>query len=79
MGRERTSDVKNSHGWTKTEEKYLCTSGETHGEQDWNSIAKAMCEKFPLRVLTSKQCRERWHNSLEAGINHKKWTIPEHI
>ena len=77
IGLERTRDLKNRHGWTLTEDKHLCNIVETHGAQNWNSIAKAMCEKFPLRVLTSKQCRERWHNSLEAGINHKKWTIPE--
>ena len=63
--------------WTFIEDKYLCSIVKEYGARNWNTISEAMCKKFPLSLRTSKQCRERWHNNLEAGYNHKRWSIKE--
>jgi Myb-like DNA-binding domain len=44
----------------------------TTGPKKWSNIAS----KLPGR--TGKQCRERWHNHLNPGINKSKmWTVDE--
>ncbi|KAF6175911.1 hypothetical protein GIB67_003399 [Kingdonia uniflora] len=38
------------------------------GAKMWSTIAQAL----PGRI--GKQCRERWHNHLNPGINKQAWT-----
>nr|CAB3465327.1 unnamed protein product [Digitaria exilis] len=43
------------------------------GPKKWSTIAQAL----PGRI--GKQCRERWHNHLNPGINKDAWTQEEEI
>jgi transcriptional activator Myb len=42
-----------------------------YGAKKWSKIAA----ELPGRI--GKQCRERWHNHLNPGINKKPWTEEE--
>jgi hypothetical protein len=52
--------------WTAEEDSQLLQLVQVHGPQDWNLIA----EHIPGRI--GKQCRERWHNSLNPELNKVK-------
>lgn len=60
--------------WTAEEDSSLISLAITHNARNWNIIAASMNERFPIGKKTSKQCRERWHNCLDLGINHKSWS-----
>lgn len=57
--------------WTAAEDKLLLQLVTTQGPQDWTAIA----EHIPGRI--GKQCRERWHNSLDPALNKGPWTPEE--
>ena len=49
------------------------------GDKRWTKIAKQLSSRFSIqhRYLphrTGKQCRERWHNHLDPGIDKTEWT-----
>mmetsp|Transcript_1525 Transcript_1525/g.5226 ORF Transcript_1525/g.5226 Transcript_1525/m.5226 type:complete len:523 (-) Transcript_1525:1300-2868(-) len=57
--------------WTEEEDQKLMQLVKLHGAKKWSMIAI----KIPGRI--SKQCRERWVNSLNPEINRGPWTKEE--
>jgi len=57
--------------WTAEEDNCLKELVESLGTGNWTLIAQSL----PTR--TGKQCRERWHNHLGAGIKKGEWTEEE--
>jgi hypothetical protein len=48
---------------------------------DWDEIADSLASlsSNSFSKKTAKQCRERWHNSLDPSINQSPWTSKETI
>lgn len=59
--------------WSKEEDEIIIQMVNKHGPKKWSTIAQAL----PGRI--GKQCRERWHNHLNPGINKEAWTQEEEI
>ena len=57
--------------WSEEEDALLRALVLQYGAQEWNSIA----EHIPGRI--GKQCRERWHNSLDPALKKAPWTEEE--
>ena len=57
--------------WTPEEDERLLQLVHAHGPSHWNRIA----EHIPGRI--GKQCRERWHNSLNPDLKKTPWTEEE--
>ncbi|CAH8354658.1 unnamed protein product [Eruca vesicaria subsp. sativa] len=62
----------NKGHWTQQEDETIAKLVE-NGLKKWSLIAKYL----PGRI--GKQCRERWHNHLDPGINKKAWTQEEEL
>ncbi|CAH2054386.1 unnamed protein product [Thlaspi arvense] len=59
--------------WTQEEDETIVELVEKYGPAKWSVIAKSL----PGRI--GKQCRERWHNHLNPGINKDAWTTEEEL
>lgn len=59
--------------WSKEEDDIIVEMVKKYGPKKWSTIAQAL----PGRI--GKQCRERWHNHLNPGINKEAWTQEEEI
>ncbi|PAN16651.1 hypothetical protein PAHAL_3G074900 [Panicum hallii] len=59
--------------WSKEEDEIIIEMVNKLGPKKWSTIAQAL----PGRI--GKQCRERWHNHLNPGINKDAWTQEEEI
>ncbi|CAM0957340.1 unnamed protein product [Alopecurus aequalis] len=59
--------------WSKEEDDIIIKMVKEYGPTKWSAIAQAL----PGRI--GKQCRERWHNHLNPGINKDSWTQEEEI
>lgn len=59
--------------WSKEEDEIITQMVNKLGPKKWSTIAQAL----PGRI--GKQCRERWHNHLNPGINKDAWTQDEEI
>ncbi|XP_014753766.1 transcription factor MYB3R-1 isoform X2 [Brachypodium distachyon] len=59
--------------WSKEEDEVIVDMVRKYGPKKWSTIAQAL----PGRI--GKQCRERWHNHLNPGINKEAWTQEEEI
>ncbi|KAF6988683.1 hypothetical protein CFC21_006165 [Triticum aestivum] len=59
--------------WSKEEDDVIIQMVKKYGPTKWSTIAQAL----PGRI--GKQCRERWHNHLNPGINKDAWTQEEEI
>lgn len=57
--------------WQKVDDAKLRQLIQKNGTRNWSLIAEAI----PGR--TGKQCRERWHNHLDASIVKADWTAEE--
>ena len=57
--------------WTGQEDQTIIRFVEVHGRKSWTKLA----ELLPGRI--GKQCRERWINHLDPGINHGPFTQEE--
>jgi len=62
---------KTKKSWTSDEDKILLDLTKIHGTTNWTLIA----EGLPNR--SGKQCRERFHNHLQANIKKGAWTDEE--
>ncbi len=80
QGTSENVNAKNSTGgckpkakksWTSEEDKVLLDLTKIHGTTNWTLIA----EGLPNR--SGKQCRERFHNHLQANIKKGAWTDEE--
>ena len=47
------------------------------GESDWKTISFLLQLKYGIKNKSSKQCRERWFNSLCPNINKGNWNKKE--
>ncbi|KAE8658105.1 Myb-related protein 3R-1 [Hibiscus syriacus] len=59
--------------WTKEEDEMIIELVNKFGPKKWSTIA----QHLPGRI--GKQCRERWHNHLNPGINKEAWTQEEEL
>jgi myb proto-oncogene protein len=50
------------------EDRALIALVRAHGLRSWSRLAKQMSNRTP------KQCRERWHNHLDPGLNRGPWS-----
>ncbi|KAM7508683.1 hypothetical protein LguiA_019136 [Lonicera macranthoides] len=57
--------------WLKEEDKRIIELVGLQGNKKWSQIA----QQLPGRI--GKQCRERWYNHLNPGINKAPWTKEE--
>ena len=47
------------------------------GPSDWKNVSLLMTKRYGIKNKSSKQCRERWVNSLCPNINKGIWTEKE--
>ncbi|XP_051151241.1 transcription factor MYB3R-1-like isoform X2 [Andrographis paniculata] len=59
--------------WTKEEDESITELVNKFGPKKWSTIA----QHLPGRI--GKQCRERWYNHLNPGINKEAWTQDEEL
>lgn len=59
--------------WSAEEDASLRMLVEHHGLQQWSTIA------LELKGRTGKQCRERWINHLDPGVQKVPWTEAEDV
>ncbi|MCE3214783.1 DNA binding transcription coactivator transcription factor [Datura stramonium] len=59
--------------WSKEEDEVITELVKKYGPKKWSTIA----QHLPGRI--GKQCRERWHNHLNPGINKEAWTQEEEL
>lgn len=59
--------------WSKEEDEIIIELVKKYGPKKWSTIA----QHLPGRI--GKQCRERWHNHLNPGINKEAWTQDEEL
>ncbi|KAL6533919.1 hypothetical protein OROHE_013752 [Orobanche hederae] len=59
--------------WSKEEDEIIIELVNKYGPKKWSTIA----QNLPGRI--GKQCRERWHNHLNPGINKEAWTQDEEL
>ncbi|KAL0872726.1 hypothetical protein Bca101_022431 [Brassica carinata] len=59
--------------WSKEEDDTIIALVEKYGPSKWSTIS----QHLPGRI--GKQCRERWHNHLNPGINKNAWTQEEEL
>ncbi|VFQ97678.1 unnamed protein product [Cuscuta campestris] len=59
--------------WSKEEDEIIIELVDKYGPKKWSTIA----QHLPGRI--GKQCRERWHNHLNPGINKEAWTQEEEL
>ncbi|KAF8080084.1 hypothetical protein N665_0976s0009 [Sinapis alba] len=59
--------------WSKEEDNTIIALVEKYGPTKWSTIS----QELPGRI--GKQCRERWHNHLNPGINKNAWTQEEEL
>ena len=57
--------------WRREEDETIIDWVNKNGPSNWTKLA----ELLPGRI--GKQCRERWHNSLNPDLIKKKWTREE--
>lgn len=72
---ERWSKVVNPSlvkgSWTRQEDEIIIEFVKKHGFKNWTKLAQIL----PGRI--GKQCRERWRNHLDPGVNKEPWTPEE--
>ncbi|XP_018493372.1 transcription factor MYB3R-3 isoform X2 [Raphanus sativus] len=59
--------------WTQQEDETIVELVKRYGPAKWAMIS----DSLPGRI--GKQCRERWYNHLNPGINKEAWTIEEEL
>ncbi|KAG2318390.1 hypothetical protein Bca4012_055387 [Brassica carinata] len=59
--------------WTQQEDETIVELVKRHGPVKWAMISNSL----PGRI--GKQCRERWYNHLNPGINKEAWTKEEEL
>ncbi|KAL0675897.1 hypothetical protein Bca4012_003878 [Brassica carinata] len=63
----------NKGHWTQQEDETIVELVEKYGPKKWSLISQSL----PGRI--GKQCRERWYNHLNPGINKEAWTPEEEL
>lgn len=65
--------------WTAKEDAAIRGLVQENGIKQWTLIAENLHKKFNIPGRSGKQCRERWHNHLNAGILKNAWTPAEEL
>jgi hypothetical protein len=65
--------MKGKKSWTSAEDQAIIYLVQKHGAANWALIASGLKEN----ERTGKQCRERYHNHLQANIKKGDWTKEE--
>ncbi|OMJ81209.1 hypothetical protein SteCoe_18386 [Stentor coeruleus] len=65
--------------WTIKEDEMMSKIVEENGTKYWTLISYKLNQACPDIKRSSKQCRERWHNHLNAGINKDRWSFEEEL
>ncbi|EGR28135.1 myeloblastosis oncogene family protein, putative [Ichthyophthirius multifiliis] len=63
--------------WSDNEDQVIKELVALYGIKKWTIIAQKMEEIYSLKGRSGKQCRERWHNHLDPGINKLPWSEKE--
>ncbi|KAH9100384.1 hypothetical protein LEN26_015905 [Aphanomyces euteiches] len=64
--------------WSPDEDQLIITLVARLGCKHWSKLAKVLNDESTSGVMrTGKQCRERWHNHLDASIKKGPWTHEE--
>ncbi|KAF3515297.1 hypothetical protein F2Q69_00003153 [Brassica cretica] len=63
----------NKGHWRQQEDETIVELVEKYGPKKWSLISQSL----PGRI--GKQCRERWYNHLNPGINKEAWTPEEEL
>jgi hypothetical protein len=77
-GKSRSKKEKR-RPWSVKEDETMRMLVEENGTKQWTVIAEKLNKFYPHHSRTGKQCRERWHNHLNPGINKETWTLQEEI
>ncbi|CAG9310248.1 unnamed protein product [Blepharisma stoltei] len=64
--------------WTSQEDEAIRRLVKENGIKQWTVISEKLSEQFNTQ-RTGKQCRERWHNHLNPGINKDNWSLEEEL
>lgn len=75
---EYTKSIKR-RPWTEEEDEAITFLVDSIGIRQWTVIAEKLRIEFSISGRTGKQCRERWHNHLDPGVNKDSWTEDEDI
>ena len=67
---------KSRKTWSKEEDECLLQMINLYGVGNWSSISQALKEQTGL-LRTSKQCKNRWTNTLDPNVNKQDWTPEE--
>lgn len=67
---------KTRKAWTKEEDEVLMQCIQAYGVGHWATIAQALREQTGIQRST-KQCRNRWMNTLDPNVNKLEWTADE--
>jgi len=65
--------------WTPKEDEAISQLVTLNGTRQWTLIAEQLNKNLNFVKRTGKQCRERWHNHLNPGINKHPWTLEEEL
>ena len=67
---------KTRKSWSKEEDDILIRCIHAYGIGHWSTISQSLQEQTGIK-RTTKQCRNRWMNSLDPSVNHQDWTPEE--
>lgn len=67
---------KTRRPWSKEEDGFLAQYVNTYGVGHWSMIAGALKDCTGI-ARTTKQCRNRWLNSLDPAVTKQDWTPEE--
>ena len=67
---------KTRKAWSKEEDDVLLQCIHDLGVGQWSRIAQSFRDKTGCNRST-KQCRNRWFNSLDPSVNHNDWSPEE--
>ncbi|CAG9320787.1 unnamed protein product [Blepharisma stoltei] len=64
--------------WSSQEDEAIRKLVIENGTKQWTVISEKLSLQFNSQ-RTGKQCRERWHNHLNPGINKDNWSLDEEL
>lgn len=77
MDNESLEEASDRRVWTMEEDEAIRQMVAKYGTKSWALIAENLSQEFSIAGRSGKQCRERWHNHLDPGINKTSWTEEE--
>ena len=67
------------HFWSSSEDEALARIVKGRGTKAWGNVARELNSlmHFGLDIRKGRQCRERWINYVDPGLNKGQWTKEE--